>query len=121
MAVYGITENNDLELSQLVAQEGAIMKPVVLKADCGDLSRGAVIERTGAGTGLWQEVSIDGGGDAAGILAEAVTNNADRNSNRQRLCARQIPIRRPDLADRDHNRESTVGSRSPGRSGNTYR
>jgi hypothetical protein len=76
MAVYGITENTDLEMSQLTAQEGAVMKPVVLKADCGDLSRGAVIERTGAGTGQWQEVSTDGGGDAAGILAEAVTNNA---------------------------------------------
>ena len=76
--IYGVTENTDTELSQLVAGETAEIKRVRLKASCGDLERGQVLALNES-TNLWESLATsgsDGESTARAILAQAVADDS---------------------------------------------
>lgn len=73
MGIHGVTTTQGAELSQLIAgSELPIIKETTLKANCGNLKRGAVLEMHSDYT--WKEVATPA--NAACILAQDVTNDA---------------------------------------------
>lgn len=73
MAVHGVTENLSSELSQLIAGETHIMKEITMKASCGNLLRGTVLEMVSAAAGTWQRLATVA--NARAILAQDVTTS----------------------------------------------
>ena len=75
MATYGVTENTDTELTQLVADGNHIQRAITLKVDCGDLSRGTVLEMVSAASGQWQQNTTSTTANARAILAQDVEDD----------------------------------------------
>ena len=77
---HGVTVNEGSELSQLIAgSQIPIMKEITLKANCGDLDRGAVLEIEDAYT--WKEVAT--AANAAAILAQDIDNDESNTQKAQ--------------------------------------
>lgn len=72
----GTTENTESGFSQLIAGPTHIMREITLKADCGDLSRGAVLEMVSVTGTTWQELTAASPTNARAILAEDVSDSA---------------------------------------------
>lgn len=81
MAVHGITETAGTELSQLIAGNVHIQREITLKANCGALSRGTVLEMVSAAAGTWQKLATVA--NARAILLEDVANNASATQKAQ--------------------------------------
>ena len=76
--IYGVDENTDTEVSQLVAGDTHELKEVRLKASCGALARGQVLAFN-TNTNLWEALATSGSNGEAtarAILAEAVSDAA---------------------------------------------
>ena len=71
--IYGINESSESELSQLVASDVHEIKEITMKADCGDLARGTVLEMVSAAAGTYQQLNTVA--NACAILAEDVSND----------------------------------------------
>ncbi|MBU2548345.1 MAG: head decoration protein [Proteobacteria bacterium] len=72
MPTLGITVNTGTEMSQLIAGPVHIMRRITLKASCGELSRGTILEMVSADSGTWQPLQADQPANARAILAEDV-------------------------------------------------
>lgn len=83
MTTFGVTETTGTELDQLVASEFTIQREITLKANCGALTRGTVLEMVSAGSGQWQQLTASNGANARAILLETVTNNASATQKAQ--------------------------------------
>jgi hypothetical protein len=81
MAVHGVTETEGTELSQLVASDIHIQREVTLKAGCGDLKRGTVLEMVSALGGTWQQLNTPA--NAAAILVQDVGDDAANTQKAQ--------------------------------------
>jgi hypothetical protein len=79
--IYGISEETESQLSQLVASDVHEIKEITMKANCGDLSRGTVLEMTSTANSTWQELAT--AANARAILAEDVTNDASNTQKAQ--------------------------------------
>jgi hypothetical protein len=78
MTIYGITQNLDTELSQLIAGGTHEMKKIRLKASAGALARGQVMALN-TSTYLWEALATSGSNGenvARAILAEAAADSA---------------------------------------------
>lgn len=75
MATYGVTTNTETVVSQLVADEHHHIKRATMKASCGDLSRGTVLEMTSYMGGTWQQLGVATPTYARGVLYEDVTDS----------------------------------------------
>ena len=76
--IYGVTENTDTELSQLIASGTHEQKPVRLKASAGALARGQVLALNES-TNLWESLATSGANGvttARAILAQAVADDS---------------------------------------------
>lgn len=83
MATHGVTETEGTELSQLVASEVHIQREITLKANCGALSRGTVLEMVSALAGTWQQLQAGSPTNARAILAQDVANDAANTQKAQ--------------------------------------
>ena len=76
MATFGITSTVDTEaLSQLIASDIHIQKEITLKASCGDLKRGTVLEMVSAAASTWQQLQYNQPTYARAILAQDVDDS----------------------------------------------
>lgn len=73
MGIYGIDEETESQLSQLVASDVHEIKEITMKADCGDLLRGTVLEMVSTAASTWQQLAT--AANARAILAEDVTDS----------------------------------------------
>lgn len=83
MATYGATSTTATELSQLICGDHHIQREITLKANCGALSRGTVLEMVSVGSGQWQQLTAADGSNARAILLETVANNASATQKAQ--------------------------------------
>lgn len=83
MATLGVTTNTDNELSQLVAGETHELRKITLRAGCGDLKRGTVLEMVDSYGTAWQQLEAASPADARAILAQDVTNDAAETQQAQ--------------------------------------